>query len=114
MRTLIVALMAAFFMSGSAYAQCSEGTAPVETLVKFLNDNNVTESFQVKEPYASSVTSFVNAMDPPTNWKPDRVIVYFDHRAAMIVLHIGECFATLGPMPRHVVKRIIVQSAKGA
>jgi|GEM_PF-5596005 len=114
MRILIAALIAAFFMSSPALAdKCGAGTGPVETLIGFLNQRNITSSFEVPEPNASAVTAMINDMEPKTDWKADRVVVYYDSRAALLVLHIGDCFSSPGPMPHSAVEGILREAAKG-
>lgn len=86
-------------MSSPSFANCGPGTAPVEFIVDYLNRNGVTEHFEVEEPKRSMVVNRVNGMVPPTNWVPDRVVVYTRRGVGILVFHIGDCVWSPGPMP---------------
>jgi len=112
MRTLIAALVAVFLCSNAYAQECGPGTGPVEMLASYLNQNNITANFQVPEPNASAVVAKINSMEPVTDWEPDRVVVYYNQRAALLVLHMGECFASPGPMPHSVVEGMLREAAR--
>lgn len=104
MRTLLAALVAVFLCSNAYAQECGPGTAPVEYLADYLNRNGVTEYFVVEEPKRSMVVDRINKAQPPTDWNPDKVLVYVKGGGALLVLFIGDCYASPGPMPRGMLE----------
>lgn len=118
MRMVVAVLMAAFFVTACQTTEpaesaqvCGVGLTEAAPLLAEWRERGLAE-VPLEGEVAQNLVDFVNGMDPPTSWRPDEVIFFYNRQAGAVVFVMGECLWTTGPQPHRQIEALM-RAAQG-